>query len=747
MLCDNAPPLLDQPVSALAVRLAAEIIARTPGIQAPPTQMHPDGDGNDNITAFAPPSPTVTKAEYGESSLYATDATAIVATDNADVDVDTNVNNTQKDDDDHNDARALLDRCMETEAKPPSAWQSFLKDYAATLPTRGPALRDAGTTEAPVYSTGTALAVVQRIIPVLDAHHLDVYAIRLRPEHATVIASPWEHVKPMAEIDCGAGDWLIEVACGRAWFDDVREGQELAGGVFSIRRAIHRHTGTVVETNGAQLGDGYRVATDSLFAFFRSGCTAPQNFVDARYGRIDRAPAALASLGWTLDASQSAHNLDHRWSIASAGDERLGVFVRAGDGTRVHVVSYRGSVFVGVQPTSICLPTAAYPPRPERDGGDYPFAVPRPPADYTGDTHSDDGDGRVDAKEADRVHGDRDHLIAQGLIDPMHMASGWPEDHLDATAVHWPYTRFEFDPDVHMDAIAEADWHRRLAARMHLVADLIRGDYGPPVDDDTLAAAVASPSGLMAHMPMICQWARGPHRVNARTCDALMEHLTSIGAARSWRIWRKDLHLRHGSRHHDPARGLYINWFVQCDFVQRRSDFAPATVRFYAHLVGLDGAAAAAAHLSSSLSTPTLSTSASSRGHVVAAYYCLTARKHMPNCDDDDDHLGWRLAWAAAEGLDEPALTAAVDAAIDAAQPAITSRFAADQPHPLVAYYRDREFALAPGLFRGILDEDALCTDVNADGRSAGAAVIHALDWIATAFDRHATLFALPADL
>ncbi|BCU03301.1 hypothetical protein [Pandoravirus japonicus] len=709
-------PFLDRPVATLAICLAAKVVTHTRGLvpvaadarraarRAASQDEIPGGDpqgvdatDNDNSSA-------VQERRHGADDLWRTDPDAAV--------------------------KGLVDRCREAEVTSPSAWQPFLDAYAAMLPTRGAALNGADASGEPMYSTGTALAVVQRILPILDAHRLVVYDMRLRPEHADHIAGPWDRVlgpRPMVEIDCGAGDWLLQVAAGRVWSDDVREGQETAGGVLAVRFAVNRRTGVLVDADSVWLGEGLNAATDALFAFFRSGAPEIDAYVDARYGRIYRAPAALtASSAWILadDDKGNGYGLCRPWSIVSADHERATDFVRASDGRRVQVVSKRGSVFVvAIKDDHVWLPAAAYPRPPERDGIDYPFAVPRPPADHA---EHDDCDNDEDIREHHRrVCGDRDHLVAQGLLDPMHMISEWIHRYKGngiSTLSSWPYVRFEFDPEQRMDAAAEADWHARLSARMHLVADLARGDYGPPVDADALA--VASASALMA--PVFLSDPQGaPWPVNARTCDAVFGHLASLGAARPWRICRQKDNLCYGNRYHDPTRGLCVNWFVECNFAQCTSDEARPTVRFYGHIVGLDARAKPVSPRDPTLGSLT----------TVVAYYCLTARARMPGPYGDDtwDPNG--------EGDSDGSVP---DAAVDAARPAPTTRFAVDQPHPLIAYYREREFDLALGHFRGILDEDAMRVDTG--GRSAAAALVSALDWLATAFDRHATLFALRAD-
>lgn len=713
---------LDRPVAALAVCLAAKVVTYTSGpvpAAAARRVAHravshdeiPNSDTQDVDNSSA----AAQERHPGADELWRTDPDAAV--------------------------KGLMDRCDEAEATPPSAWQPFLSAYAATLPTRGAPLHSTDASSEPVYSTGTALAVVQRILPILEAHRLVVYGMRLRPEYADHIAGPWDRVvpRPMVEIDCGTGDWMLQVAAGRIWSDDVRDGQETAGGVLAVRFAVNRHTGSLVDAGSAWLGEGRNAATDALFAFFRSGALQIDAYVDARYGRICRAPAALtASSVWTLadDNKGDEYGLCRPWSIITASHQRATDFVRASDGRRVRVTSKRGSVFVSVGNDRVPLPDSAYPTPPARDGVDYPFAVPRPPADYAGDgdggDDTNDGGNDDDCAGNDKYHrsnwGDRGHLVAQGLLDPMHMASEWTSryTHCGITTLgSWPYTRFDFDPEQHMDAAAEADWHARLFARMHLVADLARGDYGPPVDSDALA--VVSASALMARASVFPLDSRGAlESVNARTCDAVLGHLTSFGAARPWRIFRQKDNLCYGNRYHDPTRGLCVNWFVECNFAQSMSDEARPTVRFYGHIVGLDAGPAPASPRKSPSSTFT----------TVAAYYCLTARARMPGRYDDDV---WDLDDARADDV-------AIDVAFDAARPASTTRFAADQPHPLVAYYREREFDLAPGHFRGILDEDATRVDVDTSGRSAAGALVSTLDWLATAFDRHATLFAVRAD-
>lgn len=709
-------PFPDQPVAALAVHLAAKVVTHTRGLVADAADarraahraaLKDETSGTDGVLGDSDPinntvgdNGVAQKQRQGTDDLWRADPDAA--------------------------AKALVDRCREAKATPPTAWQSFLDRYAATLPTRGPALDDTGGSSEPVYSTGIALAVVQRILPVLDAHHLVVYDMRLRPEYTDHIAGPWDRVvpRPMVEIDCGMGDWLLQVAAGRVWSDDVREGQETAGGTLAVRFAVNRRTGVFVDTANACLGDGHNAVTDALFAFFRSGAPQVDAYVDARYGRICRAQAALtASLEWRLANDKGTeHGLCRPWSIVSAGHERTTDFVRASDGRRVRVTSKRGSVFVSVGNGRVPLPDAAYPTLPARDGVDYPFAVQRPPADYA--AARDDGGG------GDKYHrhncGDRDHLVAQGLLDPMHMLSEWMSRymHYGATTLpSWPYVRFDFDPDQRMDALGEADWHARLSARMHMVADLTRGGCGPPVDSDALA--VASASALMAHAPVFLSNLQGPMwSVDGHTCDAVFGHLVSLGAARPWRIFRQKDNLCYGNRYHDPTRGLCVNWFVECNFAQSGSDDARPTVRFYGHIVGLDtGSAPAPGSLA-----------------LTAAYYCLSARAHMPGRYDDG-------VWDPDSAYtDDVAIASSVDAAIDAARPAATTRFAADEPHPLVAYYRKREFDLAPGHFRGILDEDAMRVDVDTSARSAAGVLVSALDWLATAFDRHATLFALRVD-
>lgn len=720
----SCTPFLDRPVAALAVCLAAKAVVHVRGLvdavdvrrterRAAAQDETPGGCGNSSNDLTVDDSGSATQQRHhGADDLWRVDRDAA--------------------------ANALVTRCSEAEATLPIAWRPFLDAYAATLPTRGPALDDTGASGEPMYSTGTALAVVQRILPVLSAHRLVVYGMRLRPDYTNHVAGPWDRVvpRPMVEIDCGTGDWLLQVAAGRVWSDDVREGQETAGGALAVRFAVNRDTGVFVDAADTWLGDGRNAATDALFAFFRSGASQIDAYVDARYGRIYRAPTALtASFGWRpANDKGDEHGLCRPWSIVSAGCERTTEFVRASDERRVRVTSQHGSVFVSAGDGRVPLPDAAYPTPPTRDGIDYPFAVQRPPADYAkGKSDADDSD---DSDDGDKYHrhnyGDRDYLVAQGLIDPMHMVSEWIGRNMYpgiTTLSSWPYVRFDFDPEQSTNALDEADWHARLSVRMHLVADLARGDYGPPVDSEALV--VASASTLLARAPVFPSDTQGATRsVNGRTCDAVFGHLTSLGAARPWRIFRQKDNLRYGNRYHDPTRGLCVNWFVECNFAQGMSDDARPTVRFYGHIAGLDAGSVSA---SSSDRVPDSLTT-------VAAYYCLSARARMPGRYDDG---AWDLDGADA---DDVAIASAVDAAVNAAQPLPTSRFAADEPHPLVAYYREREFDLAPGHFRGILDEDAMRVNVDTGGRSA-AALVSALDWLATAFDRHATLFALRSDL
>ncbi|AGO85347.1 hypothetical protein psal_cds_1113 [Pandoravirus salinus] len=675
------------------------------------------------------------------------------------------------DDDDNDSTRDLderavhlLGKCREGTQRPSSSWEPIISALISSLPTHGPALDpspDAPDDAPVVYSTGTTAAALSRFLPALDAHGLDIYDVVLCPENMDTITSPWDPVEPIVEASCGLGDWLLRVRCGRVWYDDVREEQELAGGTIFVEHIVHRQTHVIESPRGLQLGEGYDRDTEKWFAFMRSGHATLGAFIDAHYGPLLRAARVLqTSFGWSLkrdddygggadDDDDDKTKCSDIWGIRSASYPQSHAFVRRSDGAIVHVDWQWGSLFVSAKSEPMALAPEAYskPPRDRR-----PPKVPRPPADYA--PPCDDAALRMERKAAlAREHADRTYLVGCGLLDSMHVAPVLcrSEDRgRHRVKSCWPCVRVAFDPMTtgEMDATAEADWHRRLASQMHTVADLIKG-VGPAlsVDNQDVRKALATEaSPQLAAVGMSTLHADG--RFDAETLTTWASGMLSPMVRDGWRVASPRKHMRCGSRYIDPARGLFVNWNMRCNFVPTPDADGLAHARFYGHLLVVGDHCCndtdAGGHCLDARATLTdRPTSDDPRpgcvcAPTVAAYYALSIRDPRAWDTYDQECFAPRRSKYFVDMDDGE--RAAVDAVINDVGPARESRFASDQPHHVIDHYRRIEFAPVPAVrFRGILDEDALRLDSD---MPTAVAMVRAFDWLREAFDRHAAIFA-----
>nr|UMO78406.1 hypothetical protein [Pandoravirus belohorizontensis] len=649
----------------------------------------------------------------------------------------------------------LLGKCPKGAERPLSTWEPMISACLSTLPTHGPALErpHGAPDDAPtVYSTGTAAAALARFLPALAAHGLDVYDVILCPENMDTVTSPWDAIEPIAKAYCGLGDhWLVHVECGRLWYDDVREGQELAGGEIFMTHIVHRETRALESCCGARLGDGYNRDTERWFAFMRSGYVTFHAFADARYGPLLRAASVLgASFGWSLGRGDDHHDGDPHggddddnddsgdalWGVKSNPYPHSNAFVRASDGATVQVVWQWGSLFVGAKGEPMGLAPEAY-TKPLREC--RPLKVPRPPADHV--APHENGPRRQGKAALQREHSDRTYLVGCGLLDPMHVTPVlglFKGRGRHAVESCWPCMRVAFDPLVEMDAEAEADWHRRLAAQMDAVADLIRGN-GPAlsVDAQDLRDAIgaeASPQFAALAMPTLRSLARFDAEILTAWTWAMLSPMVRHG----WRIASARKYMRCGSRYVDPARGLFVNWNMRCNFVPAAEADGLAHGRFYGHLLIVgdgdghaDGCRARSTATDGTENGPICAPT-------VAAYYALSIRDPRPRATYDKSYFApYRSKYF---GDMDDSERAAVDAAVGAAGPARESRFARDEPHHVIDHYRRREFAPVPvERFRGILDEGALRLDANLP---VAVGIMRAFDWLREAFGRHAAVFA-----
>lgn len=651
----------------------------------------------------------------------------------------------------------LLSKCPKGAERPLSTWEPMISACLSTLPTHGPALdRPHGAPDdAPtVYSTGTAAAALARFLPALAAHGLDVYDVVLCPENMDTVTSPWDAVEPIAKAYCGLGDhWLVHVECGRLWYDDVREGQELAGGTILMTHIVHRETYALESCCGARLGDGYDRSTEKWFAFMRSGYATFGAFANARYGPLLRAaPVLCASFGWSLDRTDDPRDDgdddgDALWGVQSNPYPHSNAFVRASDGAVMQVVWQWGSLFVGAKGEPMGLAPEAYtkPPRECR-----PLDVPRPPADYAA-PQEEDSPCRRDKAALQREHSDRTYLVGCGLLDPMHMAPmlGRYKGHgRHAVESFWPCMRVAFDPLVEMDAETEADWHRRLAAQMDAVADLMQSaEPALSVSTQDLCEAIAaeaSPQLAVLAAPAL----RSPARFDAEILTTWTLAMLSPMVRHGWRVASPRKYMRCGSRYVDPTRGLFVNWNMRCNFVPTAEADGLAHARFYGHLLIIndgdhtsdDGDSTGNCRARSTVPGASAgdTKTASARAPTVAAYYALSIRDPRSRATYDKSYFAPHRSKYFDDMDDEE--RAAVEAAVDAAGPARESRFACDEPHHVIDHYRRREFAPVPvERFRGILDEGAL--RLGAD-LPVAVGIVRAFDWLREAFDRHAAVFA-----
>lgn len=652
----------------------------------------------------------------------------------------------------------LLSRCPKGAERPLSTWEPVISACISTLPTHGPALdRPHGAPDdAPTaYSTGTAAAALARFLPALAAHGLDVYDVVLCPENMDTVTSPWDAVEPIAKAYCGLGDdWLVHVECGRLWHDDVREGQELAGGTILMTYIVHRETRALESCCGARLGDGYDRDTEKWFAFMRSGYATFGAFADARYGPLVRAvPVLCASFGWSLDRTDDPRgdddgdhddaNGDALWGVKSNPYPHSNAFVRASDGAVVQVVWQWGSLFVGAKGEPMGLAPEAYtkPPRERR-----PSKVPRPLADHA--TLHQDGPRRQGKAALQREHSDRAYLVGCGLLDPIHVApvlGRYKGRGRHSVESFWPCTRVAFDPLVEMDAETEADWHRRLAAQMDAVADLMHG-VEPALSINTqdlreAIAAEASPQLAVLATPAL----QSPARFDAETLTSWTWAMLSPMVRHGWRVASARKHMRCRSRYVDPTRGLLVNWNMRCNFVPAAEADGLAHARFYGHLLIVDDNDHSDGNTRDCRVQSTVAgasagdtKAARARAPTVAAYYALSIRDPRPRATYDKSYFAPHRSKYFDDMDDEE--RAAVDAAVDATGPARESRFARDEPHHVIDHYRRREFAPVPAeRFRGILDEGALRLGA---GIPVAVGIVRAFDWLREAFDRHAAVFA-----
>ncbi|AVK75374.1 hypothetical protein pqer_cds_952 [Pandoravirus quercus] len=658
----------------------------------------------------------------------------------------------------------LLSKCPEGAQRPLSTWEPMISMCLSLLPTHGPALdrpRGAPDDAPTAYSTGTVAAALARFLPALAAHGLDVYDVVLHPENMDTVTSPWDAIEPIATAYCGVGDdWLAHVECGRLWYDDVREAQELAGGTILMTHIVHRQTHTIETCCGARLGDGHDRDTEKWFAFMRSGYATFGAFADAHYGPLLRATRVLGTyFGWSLkrddgdddnqndnsdvkdDDTKKDEDLDTLWGVRSNPYPHSNAFVRASDGAVVHVDWQWGSLFVGAKPEPLGLAPEAYakPPHDRR-----PAKVPRPPADHVA-PHRDDL--RRQCKAAfKREHSDRAYLVGCGLLDPMHVAPVLGR--VRSRGRHgvesfWPCTRVAFDPLVAMDAETEADWHRRLAAQMDIVADLIQVT-GPAlsVDNQDLYKAITTEaSPQLAVLAMLAL--QSPARFDAETLTTWTWAMLSPMVRHEWRVASVRKRVRCGSRYIDPSRGLYVNWNMRCNFVPTSEADGLTHARFYGHLLIVDDDKDVDTGGRHTRSTGTDATADDAEtGPIctptVAAYYALSIRDPRANATYDESSFAPHRSKYFTDMDNDERTT--VEAAVNAVGPTRESRFARDEPHHIIDHYRRREFAPVPvERFRGILDEGALRLDPD---MPVAVAIVRAFDWLREAFDRHATIFA-----
>nr|UDO47894.1 hypothetical protein [Pandoravirus massiliensis] len=640
---------------------------------------------------------------------------------------------------------SIIERCPEGTHQDPSAWAPTISALVDTLPAHGPPLwQDVDDDRAPTYSTGTAAAALKRLLPALQAHGLDVYDVVVKREDIDHVSSPWDAMKPIAEAWCGLGQWLVHVECGRKWFDDVCDGQELAGGHIVLRHLVHRQTRVHVAACRAPLGDGCNTRTQDYFAFMRSGLATPQVFIDAVHGHIWRLPQILCgSFGWKAGPrTKKLYGIlgARRRSIDTMRDSCYAFFTRASDGVTVCLGVRDRTILIGrcesgdcgVAPAiSLFDPHSAAQPQSSGSDAPCPVKVPRPHADYTS---TDPQYKRMRKAARARAHADRTYLVDCGLLDPMHLAVA----NSVGQEPHWPCVGFVLGERRPADGEAEGDWYRHLAARMNEVADLIRdsasGALGFKIDQEAEAAVTdASPRLQDIVWPLLAS----KRCLDGEMLDAFADNMLSPIIVSTWRVFRPDTFVQRGSRFIDPARGLYINWRFRCNFVPNNEADGLAHTRFYGHILAVRADQHSGRDREDDCGTtkdpraPSFVT--------VAGYYVLSVREPRST----ETYTRWCSTERTNQlyDMDDQERTA-VNNVLATTNTARETRFGPDEPHHVIHHYREREFAPIPKeRFLGILDEDAMRTD--GDSESVAARAIRVFDWLQSAFDRHAALFGV----
>lgn len=585
-----------------------------------------------------------------------------------------------------------------------------------------------------------AADVLCRFLPTLAAYDFDVYDVTVHPENAGCIGRVWDDDGWLATAYCGIGDWLLRIACRRTRLYDKRMGPERVGGAIRLNKLVHRHHRRPVPFVSAPLGDGYDRYTHELLAFARSHHVSLSGFVDACHGPLKRVARVLYQrFGWSIKgAHDDDSDYDDIWDDESFTYDQSNEFVRASDGAAVTLAWHEGSLFVcgRGEPSDVAPSLHATIPCDQRQR----LTIPRPPNDYDTSIH-------YKRLAHEREHADRTYLVQHRLLDPMYATplGRPPKRKTSATTSSWPCVYFPYDPYTLMDAETEADWHRRLAERMDLVAHLIqRGPMsGLFIRGDDMRVAVDKISPRMAAMagPAI----RTMARFDARALDSMFEVLLSPMLSSSWHINMADDHVRYGSRYVDAARGLYVNWSMRCNFVPCIEAIGLLHPRFYGHMLVLDESKRAEADETDGAVPMSIDNTHSlcdrdATPLTVVAYYAVTLRD--PGTYKNRVGRDWSTRGIATMRDMDTTERETIDEAISALGPALRSRFGRDEPHHVIDYYRQREFEPVPATrFRGIIQEDAL--DVGPTTTPA-VAIARAFDWLRDAFERHASVFGVP---
>ncbi|WBR14763.1 hypothetical protein pkur_cds_589 [Pandoravirus kuranda] len=643
--------------------------------------------------------------------------------------------------DDHLLRAEILSKCPSGGHKHASHWQPMIDNCIDALARCDPAQDacssrgDGDDDNAPHQE---AAAVLCRFLPTLAAYDFDVYQVDVHLENAGHIGRIWDDDGWLAEAYCGTGDWLLRVACRRTRIYDKRTGPERPGGSIRLDNLVHRrHHGKPAPYVSAALGDGYNRYTHELLAFMRSGQTSLPRFVDTCYGPLKRAARVLCRrFGWSIKGARDNNDdCEDIWDDRSFTYNQSSEFVRASDGAAAVLAWHEGSLFVcgsGIEPTDVAPSLHGAMPLDQ----EYGLTVPRPPNAY-------DTSIQYERLAHEREHADRAYLVRHGLLDPMHAAplGRLPKRKTSTTATPWPCVQFPYDPYTWMDADAEADWHRRLAARMDYVADLAErgpmGDLFISGNDMRAAMATASPRVAAVAVPAL----RRATRFDTAVLDSMIKVMLSPVLSSTWSINAPADHMRYGSRYVDAARGLYVNWSLRCNFVSCVEALGLVYPRFYGHLLVLDqhkSTEPSEATPAPSDATPCLNDSPTAPLTVVA-YYALTLRD--PEAFKSRSDHTWSTHRIATLHDTDSSEREAIDEAIAALNPALRSRFGRDEPHHVIDHYRRREFEPVPaGAFCGIVQEDAL--DVGPTATPA-IAIARAFDWLCTAFERHAAVFGV----